>query len=54
MDANMALSIINMKLRDFYSSKEELLEEYEDAKEMVDLLEKQGYRYDSKQNRFVK
>lgn len=54
MDVNMALSIINMKLRDFYSSKDELIDDYEDAKALIDLLEESGYHYDSEQNRYVK
>lgn len=54
MDVNIALSIINMKLRDFYSSKDDLLEGYEEAKELIDLLEESGYHYDSEQNRYVK
>lgn len=54
MDVNIALSIINMKLRDFYTSKEELLENYEDAYELVSLLENNGFHYDEVQNRFVK
>lgn len=54
MDVNMALSIINMKLRDFYSSKDDLLEGYEEAKELIDLLEESGYHYDSEQNIYVK
>lgn len=54
MDVNMALSIINMKLRDFYSSKDDLLESYEEAKELIDLLEESGYHYDIEQNRYVK
>ena len=43
-----------MKLRDFYSSKDDLLEGYEEAKELIDLLEESGYHYDSEQNRYVK
>lgn len=42
------------EIRDFYSSKDDLLEGYEEAKELIDLLEESGYHYDSEQNRYVK
>lgn len=54
MDLNVALSIINMKLRDFYHSKEELQEDYEDAKELIKLLEDNSYFYNEEQNRYIK
>ncbi len=53
MDANIALSIINMKLRDFYSSLEELLQNFEDSDELVNILISNGYKYNENLNKFV-
>lgn len=50
----MALSIINLKLRDFYASKEDLIEDYEDASSLIKILEDNGYHYDEEHNRFIK
>ncbi|MCR5521653.1 MAG: DUF4250 domain-containing protein [Lachnospiraceae bacterium] len=52
-DKEMLLSIINMKLRDFYGSFEELCDDLdEDRDELTELLEKAGYRYDPVTNSF--
>lgn len=53
MDINIVLSLINTKLRDFYSSKEELLDDMDSAYEMVKKLEENGYEYSKELNRFV-
>ena len=52
-DKEMLLSIINMKLRDFYGSFEELCDDLdEDRDELTELLEKEGYNYDPVTNSF--
>ena len=49
----MLMSIINMKLRDFYGSFDELCDDLdEDRDELLGLLERAGYRYDSVTNSF--
>lgn len=53
MDINIVLSLINTRLRDFYSSKEELLDDMDSAYEMVKKLEENGYEYNKELNRFV-
>ena len=53
MDINVILSLINTKLRDFYSSRDELLEDMDNAYEMVAQLEANGYEYNEKLNKFV-
>lgn len=53
MDINIILSIVNTKLRDFYSSKDELLDNMDSAYEMVEKLEENGYEYSKELNRFV-
>ena len=53
MDINIILSLINTKLRDFYSSRDELLENMDNAYEMVEHLEENGYEYNEKLNKFV-
>jgi len=53
-DPNMLLSIINMKLRDFYSDLDALCDDLdEDKAEIVSTLEAAGYKYDSDTNSFV-
>lgn len=53
-DPAILISWTNMKLRDFYSSLENLCDDLEiDRKELEDRLESAGYRYDSNQNRFI-
>lgn len=52
-EPNMLLSIINMKLRDFYSSLDSLCDDCdEDKAEILSILESAGYRYDEKLNQF--
>lgn len=47
------LSIVNTKLRDMYSSLEELCEDLdEDKEEIVRILGNAGYTYDERENRF--
>ena len=53
-DAFMLLSIINTKLRDFYSSLDILCEDMsEDRKQIEEALGKIGYKYSEKLNKFV-
>ncbi len=53
-DPVMLLSFVNLKLRDYYSSLEQLCEELElDKAELVNKLEGIDYRYDSENNQFV-
>lgn len=52
-DTEMLVSIINMKLRDFYGSFDELCDDLdEDRDELTELLEKAGRRYDPATNSF--
>jgi len=54
-DPYMLLSIINMKLRDFYSSLDALCDDMdEDKNEIIAALEKVGYRYNAERNAFTK
>ena len=54
-DAYMLLSIINMKLRDMYSSLDALCDDMdEDKQQIIDALQKIGYRYDAERNAFLK
>lgn len=53
-DPVMLLSFVNLKLRDFYSSLEELCDDLDiPLQEIEDKLNLAGYTYDSAQNRFV-
>lgn len=53
-DPVMLLSFVNLKLRDFYSSLEELCDDLDiPVQEIEDKLNLAGYTYDSAQNRFV-
>ncbi|MDE7326480.1 MAG: DUF4250 domain-containing protein [Lachnospiraceae bacterium] len=53
-DPVMLLSVINLKLRDFYPSFEALCEDLEaDADTITKKLAALGYQYDAAQNRFV-
>ena len=53
-DPFILYSWINMKLRDFYSDLDQLCDDLEiDKKEMESQLEKAGFHYDSKNNRFI-
>lgn len=53
-DADMLLSIINMKLRDFYGSLDALCEDLdEDKKQIQKTLSGIGYTYDGEKNQFI-
>ncbi len=53
-DPNMLLSILNMKLRDFYPSLDALCDDLdEDREEIVSCMEAAGYHYDPDTNAFV-
>ena len=52
-EPNMLLSIINMKLRDFYSSLDALCDDLdEDKSEITQILAGAGYSYDEENNQF--
>lgn len=52
-DPMMLLSFVNMKLRDCYSSLDELCEDLNVKKEsLLDTLKAVGFEYDQSQNRF--
>ena len=53
-DPVMLLSTVNMKLRDFYDSLEQLCQDLDvDRRELEDSLAAIGYRYDEERNQFV-
>lgn len=53
-DPVMLLSVVNTKLRDFYSSLEELAKaELTTVEEIEDKLKTINYSYDKNQNKFV-
>ena len=53
-DADMLLSIINMKLRDFYGSLDALCEDLDEDKEQIQKpLSGIGYTYDGEKNQFI-
>lgn len=53
-DADMLLSIINMKLRDFYGSLDALCEDLNEDKEQIQkTLSGIGYTYDGEKNQFI-
>ncbi|MBR1585633.1 MAG: DUF4250 domain-containing protein [Clostridia bacterium] len=53
-DPAMLLSLINMKLRDFYPSLTALCDDLDaDPQEITQILNAAGYRYDADQNAFV-
>lgn len=52
-DPMMLLSVINMKLRDFYPNLTALCDDMdEDEEEIISILAKSGYTYDSETNSF--
>lgn len=52
-DPMMLFSFVNMKLRDCYSSLDELCEDMNVKKEnLLETLKAVGFEYDSSQNRF--
>ena len=53
-DPVMLLSFINLKLRDYYKSLEQLCEELDvDREELVAKLKGIDYHYDAKRNQFI-
>ncbi len=53
-DPVMLLSVINLKLRDFYSSLDALCDDlYEDKTALCAKLSAIGYTYDPQRNQFV-
>ncbi|GKU25738.1 DUF4250 domain-containing protein [Clostridium folliculivorans] len=55
MDAFILLSIINMKLRDFYSNLEVLCEDMDISQNvLVDKLLSVGYEYQQENNQFIR
>ena len=53
-DPVMLLSVLNLKLRDFYKSDEEMYEDLDlDRKEIEEKLAGIGYTYDKERNQFV-
>ena len=53
-DADMLLSIINMKLRDFYGSLDALCEDLDEDKEQIQkTLSGIGCTYDGEKNQFI-
>ena len=54
-DPNILFSLLNMKLRDFYSSLDALCDDMdEDRQEIEQLMLKAGYVYNSDSNSFTK
>ena len=52
-DPNILLSMVNTKLRDFYSSLEDLCEDLDyDIEEINDVLNSNGYYYNGDKNQF--
>lgn len=53
-NAYVLLSIINMKLRDFYSSIDDLCDDLDENKEEIDnILHSIGYYYSKENNQFI-
>lgn len=53
-NAYILLSIINMKLRDFYSSIDALCDDLDENKEEIDnILNSIGYFYSKENNQFI-
>ena len=53
-DPMILLSVINMKLRDSYSGLDELCEDMEVDRDMIEKkLEQIDYRYDEETNQFI-
>lgn len=53
-DPMMLLSFLNLKLRDFYKSLDELCEDMDiEGREITDKLGEIGYYYDKEKNAFV-
>ena len=53
-DSNMLLSYVNLKLRDFYASLDDMCDDMDVSKaEIEEKLQKIGYNYDSQRNQFL-
>lgn len=53
-DPIMCLSVVNTKLRDFYSDLDELCEEFDISRsEIEEKLKMVGYKYDKEKNQFI-
>lgn len=53
-DPIMLYSVVNMKLRDFYSSLDDMCEDLDiDKEEIITKLSAAGYEYDEEENQFV-
>ena len=53
-DPNMLLSYVNLKLRDYYASLDDLCDDIDvDKEEISKKLQKIDYHYDSQRNQFV-
>lgn len=53
-DANMLLSYVNLKLRDFYPDLDTMCDDLDENRELIEeKLKKIGYIYDSDQNQFI-
>lgn len=54
MDINIAYSMINMKLRDFYSSIDDLCDDLNlNKEELLKHFEKNGFSYNENTNQFI-
>lgn len=54
MDVNIAYSMLNMRLRDKYSSLADLCEDEDiDIEELLKGMEKKGYIYNQETNQFL-
>lgn len=52
-DPVMLMSMINMKLRDFYSNLDDLCEDLDiDKEKLCDTLKSAGFEYNEEQNKF--
>lgn len=53
-DANILLSYVNLKLRDFYSSLDAMCEDLDESRAQIEeKLSEIGYEYDPEKNQFV-
>lgn len=53
MDINIAYSMLNMRLRDTYSSLSELCDDEDiDMEELLEGMLAKGYKYDEEKNQF--
>ena len=52
MDSNILVSIVNMKLRDFYDSLDQCEDADIDKDELIKKLSKAGYEYNTQLNQF--